>query len=265
MLITAVIITKNEENNIKRCLESLKWVDEIVLVDSMSGDMTISIAKNFKARIFLKRWQGYASQKNYAISRAKGEWILSIDADEEVTEGLRKEILEKIRSGADKNGYMIPFKTVYYGKWLKYGGLYPDLHLRLFKKNMGSFEESEVHEALCVKGKIGIMDNGICHYTAKHIFEHIETINKYTDLEAIRNINRGYVPTGYSVLIKPVFNFIKLYFLKFGFMDGIQGLVYQILSAFYIFLKEVKTLEKSGFKNSRLLNTILLKAKKQAD
>jgi glycosyltransferase involved in cell wall biosynthesis len=258
--ISAVIITKNEEKILSSCLKAIKWVDEIIVVDSGSTDKTIKIAKKFAAKVYFKNWEGYAAQKNFAISKARSTWILNIDADEVISEDLKYEIIKTIKSETDNTAFDIPFKNMFYGKCLMHGGLSPDRHIRLFKNKSGKYPLCLIHESLEVKGEIGHLKSHIIHHTKADITTHVNAINTYTNLEMTNRLEGAYMPTGYTVLIRPVYRFIKYYFFRCGFLDGIQGLVFHVLTALYLFLQEVKILEKKNFKVD-LLGTIFKRAK----
>lgn len=259
--ISAVIITRNVEKVLPNCLYHLQWVDEIIVVDCGSEDKTIEIAKKYGAKIFQKKWDGYVKQKNFAISKAKSEWVLSIDADEIVTDELKKEIMAVVGSENLINGYFIKRQNFYYGKFLKFGPLKKNYNLLLFKKDKGKFQDTAVHEVVKVNGKIDKLKHSIIHYTTENIYNHIEKVNKYTDLEVINLKNKNYKPTGYSVLLKWLLIFIKNYFFKFGFLDGIHGLVFNVISAYYVLIKEIKYAENYGFQNIKFFRTLFKKAK----
>ncbi len=274
MKLSVVIITKNEERIISRCLDAVKWADEIIIADSGSTDRTLEIAKRFKAKIFKKTWAGYSKQKNFAISKAKGDWILSLDADEIVTPELKDEIYRVIapktplngQSTIDNrksalNGYFIPRKTYFYGHLMRFGNTYPDSQMRLFKKGKASFEETDIHERAVVEGQAGELKNSMLHYSKTDIASHISAINSYTELEVKKAIKAGYRPTGYSVLIKPLLYFMKHYIWKAGFLDGVPGFIYYNINAMYIFIREVKIMEALGMSKINLLGTILKRAK----
>jgi len=260
--VSVVIIAQNEERIISRCLESAAWAGEIIVVDGGSTDNTAQIARSRGAKVFVNGFKGFAAQKNYAISKATGKWVLSLDADEVIEEKLAQEITDIISSKNPCDGYYIPRKNFYYtGKFLRFGGLYPDRQLRFFKRNNGSFEGAVIHEGIKVKGTTGLLKNSILHFTKPGIKAHIDTVNRYTELEAQKNAGEGRRATGYTVLIKPAAYFLKHYFIKLGFLDGVEGLIYHMISAHYVFIKEVKLAEKSGFKGFKIFATILDRGK----
>lgn len=242
--LSVVIITKNEEENIRYCLESVKWADEIIIVDGYSKDRTIEICEEYTDKIFQYEQSNFAEAKNYGIEKSSGEWILSIDADEIVTYELQKEIL-KLISNNENNlvGYFIPRKNYFLGKWIKYCGWYPDFQLRLFKKDKGKFIKREVHERLRIEGNSGFLKSNILHHTYKSIFDYFYRFNRYTYLEANEMIKNGKKFRSYKVLFYPIALFIYMYFLRRGFMDGMHGFLLSVFSSFYEFIKYVKLWE----------------------
>jgi glycosyltransferase involved in cell wall biosynthesis len=262
MSVSVVLITKNEEKIIARCLESIRWADEIIVVDSGSADDTVPIAKRFGAKVILKKWEGYAKQKNFGMSKAKSRWILSLDADEIITAELNEEILSAVHGkNGDYDGFYIPRRTYFYGRLLKHGNIYPDYQLRLFRKGAGKYEETEIHERLVLKGEAGRMKNPMLHYSKDSIKAHVEVMNSYTTLEVKRAIKIGYMPTGYSVLIKPMLYFMKHYIFRAGFLDGFAGLVYYTINSMYIFTREIKIMEAVGVGKFNLMKTLLKRAR----
>lgn len=260
--LSVVIISKNEEKIIGRCLDSVRWADELVVVDSGSIDNTINICKRYNARIYYKKWQGYSKQKNFAISKAKGNWILSVDADEVVSDELRDEIKKALENDkGEHDAYEIKFKNYFYGKFLRFGGMYPDYHLRLFRKGKGRFNSKQIHEGIWSKGKKARLAGDILHFTCETISNHVENINKYTEIEALQNINVLRSPTGYSIYLKPVYNFIKNYFFKLGFLDGFHGLVFHVISSIYLFTQEIKTAEKMNILGENFISSLFKRTK----
>ncbi|MEK6647324.1 MAG: glycosyltransferase family 2 protein [Candidatus Firestonebacteria bacterium] len=262
-MLSVVVITKNEQGNIKRCLESVRWVDDIIVVDAFSTDDTVQIARQYTNKVWTKEWVNYTQQKNYAISLAKNDWILNIDADEVVSEELAEEIKIILRK-PEYNGYLMPMQTYYFGRFLKYGGFCPDYHLRLFNKNYGKFESkfTNVHEGIFLNGKSGILKEPIIHYAYSNITQYFGKFNNYTTKEANGLFERNIYPTGYKVFIKPIHRFLKSYFFKFGFLDGIQGLLACAFASFYIFITQIKLIELYKDKyNRRLLWLTLFQRK----
>ncbi len=260
--VSVVIIAQNEGRIISRCLESAAWAGEIIVVDGGSTDDTIKTALASGAKVFQHKFEGFAGQKNFAISKASNEWVLSVDADEVIEKELAEEIVSAINNPDACGGYYIPRKNFYYtGRFLRFGGLYPDRQLRLFRKGKGAFDGGRVHEGLKLQGETGVLKNALLHYTKPGIEAHMNTVNKYTGLEAEKSLSEGKRATGYTILIKPAAYFIKHYFLKLGFLDGLEGLIYHMISAHYVFIKEIKLAEKAGLNNIKPMSTILDRGK----
>lgn len=242
MKISVVIITKNEQDNLPYCLENVKWADEIIVVDSGSTDTTVDIAKRFGAKIFEKKWEGYGIQKNFAIDNAENDWVLSIDADEIISPELQNEIKKIIKNDSDCASFKIPRKLIFQGKFLRWGGCYPDYQIRLFRKGKAKFNLDLVHEKLVVDDKIGRLKNSIEHHSYKNLSDYFERFNRYTTLNALKrfdNRKRFYL---WQYLYAPV-KFIKLYFLQLGFLDGIPGLNWALLCSFFDIIKFLKLKE----------------------
>ena len=242
--VSVAIITKNEERNIKDALESVKDFEEIVIVDAFSEDKTLDICRKYTDKIFQYEWQGFAKQKQLAIDKTTLSWVFVLDADERVTEPLKKEIMKKIKE--DKDGYFIPRKNFFLGRWIKHSGWWPDYTLRLFKKEKGKVELREVHEKIIVDGKIGYMKEPFLHYTYQNIEEFIKKMNNYASLSAQEIVKRN--PSRYKIFYKiifsPCFTFLKMYFFRLGLLDGIRGLILAMLYSFYGFLKYAKVWER---------------------
>jgi len=242
--VSIAIITKNEERNIEEALESVKDFEEIVIVDAFSEDKTLDICRKYTDKIFQYEWQGFAKQKQLAIDKTTLSWVFVLDADERVTEPLKKEIMKKIKE--DKDGYFIPRKNFFLGRWIKHSGWWPDYTLRLFKKEKSKVELREVHEKIIVDGKIGYMKEPLLHYTYQSIEEFIKKMNNYASLSAQEVIKRN--PSQYKIFYKmifsPCFTFLKMYVFRLGLLDGIRGLILAMLYSFYGFLKYVKVWER---------------------
>ena len=242
--ISACIICHNEEETIGRCLKSLKWVHDIVVVDSMSTDRTCEIAEAYTDRIFKREWPGYAAQKNFALENAKTEWVLSLDADEAVSEGLRREISEEI-SGTDAlDGYRIPRRSFYQGRWIDHSGYYPDRQLRLFRRGRGKWVGGRVHERMTVDGRVGVLKNDILHYPyGGGITGQLNTINNFSTLLAKDMFDRGKRFHPALLFSRPFFKFLEVYVLKRGFLDGLPGLIIAVSDAYAMFVRYVKLRE----------------------
>ena len=238
--LSCVIITYNESRNIRRCLESVSWADEIIVVDSFSTDDTKKIVSEFTNRIFDLNWEGFGPAKDYAVKQATGDWILSVDADELVSENLREEIQKIVQSGDSLDGYFIPRRSYFLGRWMRHGGWYPDFVLRLFRKDKGDFTSRLVHEKVIVKGRNGYLKNDLLHYTDPDYDHYLEKLNRYTSIDAQQRYLEGTTGSSVNLLIRPVAIFFKTYFLKRGFLDGLPGLILAVSSAFHVFAKYVK-------------------------
>lgn len=242
--ISAVIITKNEEGKIVRCLESVKWVDEIVIVDDESCDDTIKICKRYTDKTIVHKLDGdFVRQRNIGIEQARGDWILQMDADEIVSKELRQEIEKLLESNSDFAGIKFKRKNYFLDKALLHGGWHHDF-LRLFRRNAGRYLDAGVHELIDVNGKIGKINADMEHYTCQDISQFTKRHNYYTSLEAERLLReRGLVSEKeirYHMSVKPLKVFWKTYIKKHGFRDGIPGLIYCIFNAYIHAIKWAK-------------------------
>ena len=247
--LSITIITLNEEANIRRTLESVQWADEIIVLDSGSTDRTVEICREFTDKVYHQDWLGFGRQKNAAIDKATGDWVLSLDADEPVEPELAAEIREIIASPGANDGYQVPRKTFFLGKWIKHGGWYPDYNLRLFRKGKGRFEERAVHESIKVQGTIGRTGYAIEHYAYPDLGLYMASINKYSSLAVTVMSQRGIPPfkAGWiNILLRPLFTFVFKYIFRLGFLDGKHGLVLNIFHAYYVFAKYAKAWEHSS-------------------
>ena len=240
--ISVVMITKNAEKYLAKSLDSVKDIsEEIIIVDSGSKDKTKKIAKKYGAKVIDKKWQGFAKQKNYAISCAKNNWVLSLDADEILDDELKKEILDIDYNKYD--GFYIPRKNFFAGKQVKHCGWYPDYQLRLFKKNKMRFAELDVHEKVAPKGNIKKLRNSMIHYTYDSDEQYFRKIAKYTDLDAKILYNKK---RKWSVLYqfgKPIKEFWHCYITQSGYLDGFLGIKICCLNSYYRWLV-IKKLRK---------------------
>jgi len=244
-MISAVILTKNEEQNIKKCLESIKWCDEIIIVDDKSSDKTIEIAKKYKAAIYTNPLNdNFSKQRNFGLSKAKNDWILFVDSDEVISDALAFEISNIINQLTDQelskfNGFFIKRMDFIWGKELVHGESGNIKLLRLAKKGQGEWI-GKVHEEWKIKGKIGILINPIIHYPHPTISEFLEEINFYTSLKAKELHSQKVKAYWWSIIFFPIGKFTLNYFLKKGFLDGAHGLVFAITMSFHSFLVRAK-------------------------
>ena len=244
MTLSICVICFNEEKNIRRCLGSLSWADEVIVVDSMSEDKTVEIAGEYTNTVFQRSWTGYVDQKNFTLSKAHGDWILSVDADEKITPVLRDEILAEIIKHDAKDGYRIPRRSYYQGRWINHSGFYPDRQLRLFRRGRGSWIGQRVHERVQIQGSIGDLRNDLLHYPYNGVISgQIQTVDRFSSLIAEDMYERGKHYHILMLIFRPFFKFVEVYFLKLGFLDGMAGLVIAVNSAHAMFIRYVKLRE----------------------
>jgi glycosyltransferase involved in cell wall biosynthesis len=242
--ISATVITKNEQENIVRCLQSLSFADEIVVVDSQSSDQTVCLAEAKSARVIINPWPGHIQQKNFAIEQATGDWILSLDADEEITPELKAEILKTKQNGFyGRDGFYFPRQSMFLGRWIKHGGWYPDRHLRLFKKECGRFGGLNPHDKVVLTGRAGYFQNHLLHYTYPSLDSYFSRFNSYTGIAAMELLKNGRRFSLFKLIFSPPATFIKMYLLKLGILDGLEGLMLSVFSAYYVLVKNLKLWE----------------------
>ncbi len=244
-MLSVTIITFNEGKNIKACLESVAFADEIVVVDSGSEDRTLSIARKFTDKVYQESWQGFARQKNWAQNQARGPWILNIDADEQVTPELKDEILQVFQKGSSVDGFKIPRKNFFCGQWIRHGGWYPNYQLRLYRKDAGQFAQREVHEQVVVKGTIGTLKAPLEHYTYDSISDYLKRMDRYSELSAQQYLLEGKKVSWPGILFRTKYTFFKMWLLQRGFLDGANGFILAILYSYYTFVKYAKLKEKN--------------------
>jgi glycosyltransferase involved in cell wall biosynthesis len=274
--LSVVIITCNEEANLVRTLESVQPLicegkGEIIVVDSGSTDHTVEIAKSFGAKVFVEEWKGYAAQKNSAIDKATGDYVLSLDADEELAPDLAAEIQsimeepprehkfrQKLPDGTSApifvNGFRIPRQNYFLGRWIRHGGFWPDPKLRLFRRHTGKFKEAAVHEALQVEeygnGRDRVVSRrlrgSLVHHSYPTLSDYIEHMNRYSSLGAEMVVAKGKVRFSViNIVLRPLATFVYNYFLRLGFLDGREGLLLHLYHAAYVSWKYAKAWELS--------------------
>jgi len=240
MQISATIITLNEERNIARAIDSLSCADEVLVVDSGSTDQTREIAIRHGARVLEEPWRGYAQQKNLAAGCAAHDWILSLDADEQLTLELAAEILALKKAGPAAGGYSFPRRAQYLGRWIRHSGWYPDRKTRLYSRADAEWIGDYVHESVRVKGSVGELHADLLHFTCGSLSEHLRTLDRYTTLAARELIQKKKPIPLRRLALDPVWTLFRTYVLQRGFLDGPQGLAIAWMAALYTFLKYAK-------------------------
>ena len=243
--ISVIIITKNEEENIRDCLNSIKWADEILIVDSGSKDKTIEIAKGFTEKIFEKKWEGFAVQKRYALSLTSNELVLNLDADERVSEKLKEEI-QGLNFSYD--GYFIPRENHFLNKKITTCGWEKDIQLRLFKKSSAKVTEKLIHEGFVVDGKVDYLKNPIVHFTFTSIEKSFSKINSYSTLQALEVYRNKKKVTSGTIVSHGLSAFLRYYFSLKGYKDGIFGLMISLFNSITTLLTYMKIWEYQNFK-----------------
>lgn len=230
--LSVLLPTFNNQDLIRDCLEGVKWADEILVVDSFSTDATLDICREYGATIVQHEYVNSAVQKNWAIPQCGNEWVLQIDTDERLEPGLREEIQGiLLGAGGDVQGYRIPFKHHILGEWVRVAGLYPEYHLRLFRKSNGRFEEREVHAHVRVEGKVGNLQHHILHYGMTTISKQLGNVDRYARYQADELKKQGVRFHGYQLILRPPAIFIYYYILKLGFTAGYRGFLISSINA----------------------------------
>ncbi len=238
--LSAAIIVKNEERNIRRCLESICWIDDIVVFDSGSTDKTLDICREYGCRIFEGKWPGFGPAKQYAVSKTRYDWVFVIDADEVMSPELA-DAVSRVVTSPDADGYRIRRFSHYLGRLIRHSGWNRDCTLRLFHKQRGHFNDKIVHESVQIpSGIIGLIREPLYHYPYPDINTHLRKIMHYTNLAAESAVRKGEKSGLLAALVKGDFKFFKMYVLQAGFLDGREGFILAVLSAWGVFLKYLK-------------------------
>ncbi len=251
MKISATIVALNEERNIARAIRSLACADEIVVVDSGSSDRTCEIAESLGAHVVIEHWRGYAAQKNFAASKSTHEWILSIDADEELSPALASEISALKNRAPEFDAWRMPRLTRYLGRWIRHSGWYPDPKLRIYHRDRAVWKGEYVHESVQTSGKVGDLKGDLLHFTCDSVSEHLRTLDRYTSLAAQGVIAEGGHAPFHRMVFTPAWTFLRSYIVQRGFLDGSQGLVIAGMAGFYTFAKYAKAREMSAANSER--------------
>jgi len=244
--LSVAIITLNEEQNIRACLESVKWADDVVVCDSGSRDRTVAIAESYGARIFQDEWRGFAAHKNLAVERCRGDWVLVLDADERVPEGLRREIEGVVRTAGSPDGYSVGRRNYFLGAWIRHGGWYPDRSVRLFRKGRGQFENRAVHETVQVAGSVGSLREVMEHHTYASVQDFLQRMVRYADLAGGEMHAAGKRCQLTDLTLRPMWTFVRMYVFQRGFLDGWRGLLLAGLYACYTFAKYAALWERGA-------------------
>lgn len=240
MSLSVAIITLNEEANLPRTLESVRWADEIVVVDSGSTDATERIAREHGAKFIPHDWPGFGAQKNFALRQCTGDWILALDADEEVSPELALEIQAVVSAPAEFEACTMPRRNLFLGKWLRHGGMYPDRKLRLVRNGVAWFEERPVHEDIKFSGPTGELRGDLVHHAYPTVSEYLEHLQRYSTLAAQTVPRHGGLWFAAQTLMNPYATFAYNYFLRGGFLDGRAGFLYHACHSAYVSWKYAK-------------------------
>lgn len=249
--LSVVIITLNEEKNLERCLRSVKYIaDEIVVLDSFSTDRTREIAESYGARFIQEKFRGYGGQKNYATELASHDWVLSLDADEALSPELESGIKTVLRN-PEFDAYSLPRLTNYCGHWIRHCGWYPDRKIRLYNRTKGAWRSETIHEfwASHMPSPVGMLKGDLWHYSYYTLSDHLMQIEKFTEIMAREAVAKGKKAPLSKVLLAPVWKFFSAYFLQLGMLDGYAGFLVCRLSAFATFMKYSKIRQYASMKN----------------
>jgi glycosyltransferase involved in cell wall biosynthesis len=234
--LSVIIITKNEGENIRACIESVNWADEIIVVDSGSSDATVEICRELGAQVHQHDWPGFGMQKNRALSYADHEWVFSIDADERVTSELRAQLINAMEDG-NKNGYYVPRLSQFCGRFIRHSGWYPDYVLRLFRRTKGRFSDDTVHERVIVDGNTGKLTCPLLHYSYLNQADVQRKTEQYAKAGALQMLKKGKTATFLDAPLRAGWAFIRTYLLRMGFLDGIAGFNVAIMNFKTTYLK----------------------------
>lgn len=244
--LSVVVITKDEAERVRACLESVAWADELVVVDAESTDKTAQIAREFTDHVYVRPWPGFAAQKNFGLEQATGDWILSVDADEEVSRELRDEIEAVLAApGAACAGYRIPRRNLFWGRFIRHGGLYPDWQLRLFRRGRGRFVDRAVHESVEVEGEVGRLRAALVHRSYRDVADFLARADRYSTLAAEEWLGSGRPARLRDLVLRPAGRFLSMYVVRAGFLDGWRGFLLAAFYAYYVFIRSAKVWERA--------------------
>lgn len=241
--LSVIIICRNAQEKIRACLESVTWADEIVVCDSGSADETPAICRQYTDRFYTDPWRGFGAHKNLALDRAAHPWVLSLDADERVTPALEREIRQVLEGPAGADGYYVPRRNYFLGRWIRHGGWYPDHVLRLFRRGKGRFGERAVHESVEVDGPTAYLAAPLEHHTYDSVAAYLERMDRYSTLAAEEMQRAGVRSRPGDLVWRPAATAFKMYLLRRGYRDGVHGLALAGLYGAYTFAKYLKLWE----------------------
>ncbi len=242
--VSVVIIAYNDEPNIRACLESVTWADELIVVDSYSTDATEKISREFTDRVYQHAFNGFGRLRNEAIAHASHDWVFSLDTDERATPELREEIRQLLARGAEADAYFIPRKNYFLGRWIRGAGWYPDYRQpQLFRKSRMRYRDDLVHEGFELDGRVGYLTQHVLQYPFRDIDHYLAKMDRYSDLMARRMVEEGRSFRAHQLVTHPTFTFFKMYLLRRGILDGMPGLILAGLYAYYTFIKYAKLWE----------------------
>lgn len=243
--LSVIVITKNEAADLGGALDSVRFADEIIVVDSGSTDETVTIARRYTDRVVVREWPGYVAQKNFAASLAHHDWVLSLDADERVTPALAREIQTLLAGPPAHKAYRVPRVAWYLGQWIHTTDWYPDHQTRLYDKRAARWTGARVHESVAVEGPIGALHGELQHLPYRDLSDHLETIDRYTSLAAQQMQEEGRHTSLLEIAGHPPLAFLRNYLLRGGFQDGAVGFLVSVMNAYYVFLKFAKLWERT--------------------
>jgi glycosyltransferase involved in cell wall biosynthesis len=241
--LTVTVITRNESANLAGALESVRWADEIIVVDSESTDDTTDIARHFTDRVFVRPWPGYVAQKNFAAEQSTHNWILSLDADERVSAELAREIHDVLTEGPAAAAFRIPRVSFHFGRWIRSTDWYPDYQVRLYDRRRATWHGRYVHESVRADGRVDQLRGELQHLPYRDVSHHVQTMDRYTTLAARQMFEDGRRAGWIEILMLPRLAFFRNYVLRGGFRDGMPGLVISAMNAYYVGLKFAKLWE----------------------
>lgn len=243
--ISVYVLTYNNERTIERCLKSVRWADEVIVVDHYSTDRTPDICRRYTEHFYQKEWTNYRDEYNYAVTLASHDWVMFLDSDEEISKELAQEIREELaQNGGRWAGYGTPRMTYYLGRWIRHGEWYPDYTIRLYDRTQGRWEGRALHPRIEVNGAIKRLTHDCLHYNYRDISDQIQTIDRYSEMAA-QVLDEEHGKSGFlKMLLHPPFRFFRDYFLRRGFLDGLPGFIIAVSTLYYVFVKYAKLWER---------------------